>query len=250
MGPESQIVAHAMQHYGLILADIGSSMYVTGASAAVNATNGINLVWNMNDILGGLTQIAASNFDLVNLTPAVTNLGQSSGATGTPLTINGYNFSGGAGHVSVFFGTNVASTPNVLSDSQISVVVPAGAGTVDVTVRSGLYEPDADDGPGANVHEPIFGYGTSATNTADKFTYAAAPRFLRTSASGGNFIASGTNNTGPGGTYHVMVSTNLLLPRTNWTVSTNGSFDSNGNFSFTNTISITNPEMFYILRVP
>jgi hypothetical protein len=44
MGPESQIVARAMQQYGLILADIGSSMYVTGASAAVNATNGLSLV--------------------------------------------------------------------------------------------------------------------------------------------------------------------------------------------------------------
>src|SRR5215469_2843899 len=80
MGPESQIVAHAMQHYGLILADIGSSMYVTGTSAAINPTNGISLVWDMNDILGGLRQIAASNFDVVNLTPSVTNLIANSGA--------------------------------------------------------------------------------------------------------------------------------------------------------------------------
>ena len=216
MGPESQIVAHAMQHYGLILADIGSSMYVTGASAAQNATNGISLVWNMNDILGGVAKIATSNFDLVDLTPAVTNLSQSSGAPGTPLTVNGYNFSGAAGHVSVFFGTNVASTPNELGDSQISVVVPAGSGTVDVTVRSGLYDPDTNDGPHANVHEPIFGYGTSATNAADKFTYGtfvAVPRILRVSASGGNFIMSGTNNSGPGGTYHVLVSTTVQSPR-------------------------------------
>ncbi len=250
MGPESQIVAHAMQQYGLILADIGSSMYVTGASAAVNATNGISLVWNMNDILGGLRQLAASNFDVVNLTPAVTNLSQSSGATGTPLTINGYNFSGAAGHISVFFGSTMASAPDVLGDSQISVAVPAGSGTVDVTVQSGLYEPDTYDGPGANVNEPIFGYGTSATNTADKFVYVAMPEILLVSASDGNFIASGTNNGGPGGTYHVIVSTNLLLPLTNWMVLTNGSFDGNGNFSFTNTISSTNSEMFYRLRVP
>ena len=71
MGPESQIVAHAMQHYGLILADIGSSMYVTGTSAAINATNGISLVWNMNDILGGVGKLATSNFDVVNLTPCL-----------------------------------------------------------------------------------------------------------------------------------------------------------------------------------
>ena len=150
----------------------------------------------------------------------------------------------------MFFGTNVASTPTVLSDSQISVTVPAGSGTVDVTVQSGLYEPDTNDGPGANVHEPIFGYGTSATNAADKFTYVVVPKILRVSASGGNFIMSGTNNSGPGGTYHVLVSTNLQLPRTNWTVLTNGSFDGNGNFSFTNAISFTNAEVFYTLRAP
>jgi hypothetical protein len=167
MGPESQIVAHAMQQYGLILADIGSSMYVTGASAAINSTNGISLVWNLNDILSGLEQLAASNFDVVNLAPAVTSLSQSAGAAGATLTIGGYNFSGAAGHLSVFFGTNTASTPTVLGDSQMGVVVPASSGTVNVTVQSGLYEPDTYDGPGANVNAPIFGYGTSVTSEAD-----------------------------------------------------------------------------------
>lgn len=252
MGPESQVVAHAMQQYGLILADGGSAMYVTGASAAENATNGISLVWNMNDILGGLEQLRASNFDVVNLAPAVTNLSQSSGASGTQLTIRGYNFSGAAGHISVFFGTTnlPAAMPVVLSDSQISVTVPPGSGTVDVTVQSGLYEPDTYDGPTANVNEPIFGYGTSATSAADKFTYVAVPKILRVFAKSGNFIMSGTNNSGSGGTYQILASTNLLLSLTNWTVLTTNSFNSMGNFSFTNAISSTNAGMFYILRVP
>jgi hypothetical protein len=250
MGPESQIVAHAMQHYGLILADIGSSMYVTGTSAAINSTNGISLVWDMDDILDGLRQIAASNFDVVNLAPAVTNLSQSSGTPGTPVTISGFNFSGAAGHISVFFGSTLADAPTVLGDSRISVVAPAGSGTVNVTVQSGLYEPDTDDGPGANVNEPIFGYGVSATNAADLFAYVATPEILRVAASNGNFIASGTFNGGAGETYHIITSTNLLLPLTNWTVFTSGSFDSNGNFSFTNAISLTNPGMYYLLRVP
>jgi hypothetical protein len=251
MGPESQIVAHAMQQYGLILADGGSPMYVTGTSAAQNSTNGIALVWDMNDILAGLEQLRASNFDIVTLAPAVTGLSQNAGAAGTTLTIEGYNFSGAAGHLSVFFGsTNApAPAPKVLSDSQLSVVVPAGTGTVNVTVQSGLYEPDTYDGPGANVNEPIFGYGISALNQADQFTYVAVPAFQRASASGGNFVASGNSGT-PGGTYHVIVSTNLLLPLTNWVVLTTGSFNSSGNFSFTNAISRTNAELFYLLRVP
>ncbi|HEX4351241.1 MAG TPA: hypothetical protein VH251_12675, partial [Verrucomicrobiae bacterium] len=65
----------------------------------------------------------------------------------------------------------------------------------------------------------------------------------------GKIIMSGTNNAGPGGTYHELASTNLLLALTNWTVFTNGSFDAKGNFSITNTIG-TNQQQFYILRVP
>ncbi|HXB59772.1 MAG TPA: hypothetical protein VNU95_09415, partial [Candidatus Acidoferrales bacterium] len=65
----------------------------------------------------------------------------------------------------------------------------------------------------------------------------------------GNFIISGTNNLGPGGGYHVLASTNLLLPLTNWTILASGNFDSNGKFSFTNAIG-TNFWKFYLLRVP
>ena len=69
-------------------------------------------------------------------------------------------------------------------------------------------------------------------------------------ATGGTLVASGTNNSGPGGTYQVMVSTNLQFPLSSWTVLTNGNFDSNGNFMFTNLISNTNAKLFYTLRVP
>jgi len=256
MQPESQIVAHAMQQYGLIVADIGSAMYVTGASGSVDATNHLNLVWNQSDIFGspGLESLNAGDFDVVNLTPIVSGLSASSGVVGSALTITGQSFSGAAGHISVFFGSTAASSVTVLGDSQLTVTVPSGSGTVDVKVQSGAYEPDTYDSPGANVNEPIFGYGTSAVTSADKFTYLAAPPATPTIKSaairGGNFIMGGTNNSGPGGTCHVLASTNLLLPRTNWTVITNMSFDANGNFSFTNPIAPANARLFYELRVP
>ena len=253
MPPESQIVARAMQQYGLIIADIGSAMYVTGASAAVNATNGLNLTWNQNDIFAsnGLKALNAGDFDVVNLTPVVTDLSLTNDPPGGALSINGQNFSGSAGRLSVFFGTNAASAVNVLTDTQISVTIPGGSGTVDVTVQSGTNETDSvSDNPNANVNAPIFGYGISPLTSADKFTFLAAPpMFKHVALSGGNIVASGTNNSGPGGTYHVLTSTNLVLPRTNWTVLTNGSFDGNGNFQFTNAIG-TNPAQFYNLRVP
>ena len=82
MPAESQIIAHAMQQYGLVLADIGSAMYVTGTSAAQNANNGISATWNMDDVLG-LHALTASQFEVVNLTPVVTSLSASNGAAGT-----------------------------------------------------------------------------------------------------------------------------------------------------------------------
>ena len=41
MPPESKIIAQAMQKYGLVLADIGSAMYVTGTSASQATNNSI-----------------------------------------------------------------------------------------------------------------------------------------------------------------------------------------------------------------
>ena len=45
MGPEAQVIARAMQRYGLVLADAGSPMFVSGASASGDATNNARLVW-------------------------------------------------------------------------------------------------------------------------------------------------------------------------------------------------------------
>jgi hypothetical protein len=181
----------------------------------------------------------------------VTGLGATNGSPGATLAVLGQDFSGAAGQLSVLFGTNAVSAVNVLSDTQISVTIPGGSGTVDVSIQSGIDETDTvSDSPGANVNAPIFGYGTSALTPADTFTFLApAPTIQRVAANGGNFIMSGTNNLGPGGAYHVLASANLLLPLTNWTVLANGNFDSHGNFSFTNPIG-TNPWQFYVLRVP
>ena len=251
MGPQSQNVARAMQQYGLILADVGSAMYVTGTSASQSTNNAIAHTWDINDIEDGLTQLRASNFDVVNLAPLVTGFNATNGSPGSAVTVQGQNFSGAAGHLSVFFGSTAASAVNVLSDTQIAVTVPSGSGTVDVTVQSGTNEVDkVSDSPSANINAPIFGYGTSAVTAADKFTFTVAtPTIQHVSMSGGNFIMSGANNTGPGGTYHVLTSTNLLTARTNWTVVASGSFDGSGKFSFTNTIG-ANSRLFYILKVP
>jgi hypothetical protein len=173
MGSEAQIIAHAMQQYGLVLADIGSAMYVTGDSGSVDANNALQFTWNMNDVLG-LHALTASNFDVIDLTPRVTNLSVSNGPTGSTLTVIGRNFSGAAGHLTVFFGSTAATQVTVVDDSHLTVTVPFGSGTVDVRVQSGVNATDPNN-PADNVNNPIFGYGTSATSTADLFTFNNVP---------------------------------------------------------------------------
>jgi hypothetical protein len=178
MPPESQVLARAMQQYGLILADIGSAMFVTGTSATIDIVDSphLDLTWNLNDIFAsnGLKALDAGDFQVVDLTPVVTGLSETSGSAGDTLTISGQNFSGAAGHLSVFFGSTAATSVTVVSDSQVTAIVPAGAGTVDVKVQSGVNETDnISSNPNANVNKPIFGYGVSAITTADKFTYIA-----------------------------------------------------------------------------
>jgi autotransporter-associated beta strand protein len=172
MPPESKIIAQAMQKYGLVLADIGSAMYVTGASASQDANNNIAQTWDTSDIFAsnGLEVLTAADFEVVNLTPIVTSLSATSGAANSAIFVNGQNFSGAAGQISVFFGSVASNSVTVLSDTQLSVLVPSGIGTVDVTVQSGVNETDTGN-PSANVNAPIFGYGTSATSAADKFTF-------------------------------------------------------------------------------
>ena len=49
--------------------------------------------------------------------------------------------------------------------------VPAGTGTVDVRVQSGVSDPNDPE----NIKSPIFGYGISATSAADRFTWTIPP---------------------------------------------------------------------------
>src|SRR5271157_5441127 len=50
LDPESQVIARAMQQYGLIVADNGSNFFATGASYSVDANNNFTMTWNDNDI--------------------------------------------------------------------------------------------------------------------------------------------------------------------------------------------------------
>jgi hypothetical protein len=197
LGPQAQIIATAMQQYGLILADVGSSMFVNGTSSAKSDTNAITLTWNMDDVLE-LSSIKASMFEVVDLTPIVTSLSTQGAAPGNSITITGQNFSGAAGRLSVFFGATPSPAVTFVDDATIMAVVPAGSGTVGITVRSGIELVDEiSTPPNANSTAPIFGYGTSAAAPAAQFTFTSG-QTLSTANSTVSFaaptVAAGSTN--------------------------------------------------------
>jgi len=67
--------------------------------------------------------------------------------------------------------------------------------------------------------------------------------------SGANFILGGASGW-PGQSYYVLTSTNITLPRSQWTPIATNPFDPSGNFIFTNPISPNPPYLFYLLQLP
>ncbi|MCE0539203.1 IPT/TIG domain-containing protein, partial [Kineosporia rhizophila] len=123
---------------------------------------------------GGTSATSAADRYTYVATPAVTNVAPKRGplAGGTSVVITGTGFSTAT---AVKFDATNATSFTVNSATQITAVAPAGsAGTVDITVTT----------PG----------GTSATTSADRFTYVAAPTVSNVSPSGGP-IAGGTSVT-------------------------------------------------------
>jgi hypothetical protein len=54
-----------------------------------------------------------------------------------------------------------------VDDGHVTATIPSGTGTVDVRIQSGVTtSPDP-----SNYRDPIFGYGTSAVSSNDRFTY-------------------------------------------------------------------------------
>jgi large repetitive protein len=124
--------------------------------------------------LGGVSATSPADQFTYVAAPTVTALSPSAGplAGGTTVTITGTGFSGTP---VVDFGTVAATGVVVVSPTQITAVSPAEtAGIVNVTVT----------GPG----------GTSATSSADQFTYTAGPTVTSLSPIAGP-LAGGTSVT-------------------------------------------------------
>lgn len=192
LNPESRVIAQAMKDYGLIVADNGSNFFFSGASQSVDISNNATLTWNDNDIQDtahGLKSLNFNQFEVVDLTPRVNSLSVASASSGSTLTITGQNFSGAAGHLQVLFGSTPATSITYIDDSHVSAVIPAGTGTVDIRVQSGVSDPNDSH----NIKSPIFGYGISATSTADRFTFIPTYAWVGGTATGPTNWAKAAN---------------------------------------------------------
>jgi len=175
LNPQSEVVAQALKDYGLIVADNGSAFYLTGASYSVGATNQFALTWDDNDIQDtahGLKSLLFTNFEVVDLSPAVTNVSPAQAVAGASVTVSGRNYSGAAGRLSVWFGSNQVPA-TVADDAHATAMAPSGSGTVDVRVQSGLSNANSS----ANHTSPIWGYGLSATSSVARFSYQSLDPF-------------------------------------------------------------------------
>ena len=175
LNPQSQVVAQALKDYGLIVADNGSAFFMTGASYSVDTSNHFALTWNDSDIQDtaqGLKSLRFTNFEVVDLSPAIASVSPTQAVAGTSVTITGRNFSGAAGRLSVWFGANQAqATPT--DDAHVAALAPSGSGTVDVQVQSGVGNANST----ANYTSPIWGYGLSVTSIVDQFTFQTLDAF-------------------------------------------------------------------------
>jgi len=88
-----------------------------------------------------------------------------------------------------------------------------------------------------------------SSGTLKVISATTPPTIGKITVSGGSVVISGNNNTGAGGTYHLLTTTNVATPLTNWVILTNGNFDGSGNFSTTNALGAS-ARQFYILQVP
>lgn len=126
-----------------------------GMSATAPAGSAGTVDIRVTTVGGTSATSAADQFTYVTA-PTVTSVTPTAGPTGgsTTVIITGSGFAAAPGTGAVMFGATPASYA-INSATQITATAPAGSGTVDVTVTT----------PG----------GTSATSTADQFTYVPAP---------------------------------------------------------------------------
>ncbi|MGC1169328.1 MAG: hypothetical protein WA886_10530, partial [Candidatus Acidiferrales bacterium] len=139
----NQVILKALQQYGMIMADNGSNMYISGAP---------DDRWN-NDDLHNLDQVTASDFEVVEMNPIYTQSNLPTGAapsiagfTASPQTVSaggqttltwsvtGASYYDVTPQVGAIRGTSVVVTPSQTTTYTLNATNEFGRATATVTV--------------------------------------------------------------------------------------------------------------------
>jgi hypothetical protein len=236
-----------LQSGNILLAQAAPGANASLVAGSINVTNGTV----RGNIAGG------GGNSILNLIGGTLVVSNNVGTNGAPLST--LNLASASIHLNAngnATGTNIVAT-TVTASGTTTIRIDSVANITGPTIIHLLAYTGSD--PFANLQlGPLpSGYtGNLVDNpgTVDlSVTVSAAPppppTIHNITVSGGQIIISGTNNSGPGGTYHLLGATNITVPLSNWAVVTNSTFDANGNFVSTNAMG-TNARQFFILQVP
>ncbi|MGA8555695.1 MAG: hypothetical protein WB630_14880 [Candidatus Acidiferrales bacterium] len=139
----NQVILKALQQYGMIMADNGSNMFISGAP---------DDRWN-NDDLHNLDQVTASDFEVVEMNPIYTQSNLPTGPTpeiasftasattvpaGTPVTltwkVTGASYYDLTPQIGALRGTSVSVTPSQTTTYTLNATNEFGRTTAEVTV--------------------------------------------------------------------------------------------------------------------
>jgi hypothetical protein len=94
-----------------------------------------------------------------------------------------------------------------------------------------------------------FGQSTNSAPVGASLGPPPHPLITAPLLQGSNLVLSGSGGL-PNTLYYVLTSTNLALPRRQWTPIGTDSFAGNGTFKFTNTPDPNSPQLYYLLQTP
>jgi fibronectin-binding autotransporter adhesin len=246
----------------------GATTITNGGTLALAATGSINNSSSLSIAAGttfdvsadtvsytagaGTTVKAAGTGIGVGTTAATINGGSSGTVTlgSVVLTFTPQTYTGDATHPALYLSQGTLALTGTGITVNNAAATPLGAGTYSLIQSAG------GSLSVANTTVTVTGTGLAAGTAASLVssggslnlvvttTIEPVPVITSTIVSGNNLIFSGTNGTGSG-TYHVLSSTNLALPLTDWLTIATNTFNSDGSFSITNAIG-TGPDFFLI----
>ncbi len=192
---------------------------VVNASAAVSPGAGTNTVGTLN-VTGGVTLLGRIQVEIDKVNHTNDLLRSTTGAI---------NYGG------TLVVTNISATPFAAGDSFKLFSAASYNGTFVIQPAN----------PGAGL---IWDTSQLTSSGTLKVASSTPPQVGSIIVNGTSLSITGSNGQA-NSSYHILMSTNIAVPRSNWTPIASGNFDSSGNVSFSGSVA-TNSQAFYLIATP